>query len=118
MASSRDGMIQSGGIVAVTRSIENCPRLPSCKSSNRQGVTAAAPCSCEPCWCLLQAARDYGFVGPVTQPAKLSRSFSLFKWELVDWSAIPAVVPVWIGMVFVVAFSSSLDVAAIEIGEA
>lgn len=63
-----------------------------------------------------KAARDYGLVGPVTQPAELSWSFSLFKWDLVVWSALPGVLPVWIGMVFVVAFSSTLDVAAIEIG--
>eukprot|EP00904_Undaria_pinnatifida_P013030 jgi/Undpi1/8858/HiC_scaffold_25.g11320.m1 len=63
----------------------------------------------------MQAARDYGLIGQVTQPAELSWSFSLFKWDLVVWSALPGVLPVWIGMVFVVAFSSTLDVAAIEI---
>ncbi|CAN0389923.1 unnamed protein product, partial [Laminaria digitata] len=61
------------------------------------------------------AARDYGLVGPVTQPAELSWSFSLFKLDLIVWSALPGLLPVWIGMVFVVAFSSTLDVAAIEI---
>lgn len=64
-----------------------------------------------------QAARDFGLVGSVTEPARLSWSFSLFRWDLVDWSVFPGLVPVWVGMVFVVTFSSSLDVAAIEIGE-
>lgn len=66
---------------------------------------------------LMKDARDYGLVGSVTHPAKLSWSFSLFRWNLVNWSALPQLLPVWVGMVFVVAFSSSLDVAAIEIGK-
>eukprot|EP00752_Nemacystus_decipiens_P005603 g5071.t1 len=63
----------------------------------------------------MQTARDYGLIGPITQPAELSWSFSLFRFGLVHWSVLPALTPVWIGMIFVVAFSSSLDVAAIEI---
>lgn len=45
----------------------------------------------------LQTARDYGLIGPITQPAQLSWSFSLFRFDLVYWSALPALLPVWIG---------------------
>lgn len=64
-----------------------------------------------------QAARDYGLIGEISEPAQISSCFDLFRMELVDWSALPPLLPVWVGMVFVVVFSSSLDVAAIEIGE-
>ncbi|CAM9877180.1 unnamed protein product [Ectocarpus sp. 12 AP-2014] len=63
----------------------------------------------------MQNARDVGLIGAITQPAELSWSFSLFQFDRVHWTVLPGLVPVWIGMVFVVAFSSSLDVAAIEI---
>ncbi|OQR95113.1 Sulfate Permease (SulP) Family [Achlya hypogyna] len=40
--------------------------------------------------------------------------FELFDFSLVQWRAIPPQFFTWLGMYFVVAFSSSLDVAAIE----
>ncbi|CAM9881498.1 unnamed protein product, partial [Ectocarpus fasciculatus] len=63
----------------------------------------------------MQNARDVGLIGPISQPAELSWSFSLFRFDRVHWAVLPGLMPVWIGMIFVVAFSSSLDVAAIEI---
>ncbi|CAM9967508.1 unnamed protein product, partial [Ectocarpus sp. 12 AP-2014] len=63
----------------------------------------------------MQNARDVGLIGAITQPAELSWSFSLFRFDCVHWTVLPGLTPVWIGMIFVVAFSSSLDVAAIEI---
>ncbi|CBN78269.1 conserved unknown protein [Ectocarpus siliculosus] len=63
----------------------------------------------------MQNARDVGLIGAITQPAELSWSFSLFRFDRVHWTVLPGLMPVWIGMIFVVAFSSSLDVAAIEI---
>ncbi|CAM9434688.1 unnamed protein product, partial [Sphacelaria rigidula] len=65
----------------------------------------------------MQAARDYGLIGEISEPAQISSCFDLFRMELVDWSALPPLLPVWVGMVFVVVFSSSLDVAAIEIAD-
>lgn len=38
----------------------------------------------------------------------------MFDFGLVDWALIPHLVIQWIGLCFVVAFSSTLDVAAIE----
>ena len=45
---------------------------------------------------------------------------SLVDFSLVRWDLIGLIVPTWLGMVLVVAFASSLDVAAISIdmGEA
>ncbi|RHY22511.1 hypothetical protein DYB25_006857 [Aphanomyces astaci] len=40
--------------------------------------------------------------------------FDLFDFSLVQWHVIPNQIFTWLGMYFVVAFSSSLDVAAIE----
>ncbi|ETV92453.1 hypothetical protein H310_13328 [Aphanomyces invadans] len=40
--------------------------------------------------------------------------FDLFDFSLVQWRVIPKQIVTWLGMYFVVAFSSSLDVAAIE----
>ncbi|KAF0683474.1 Aste57867_24508 [Aphanomyces stellatus] len=40
--------------------------------------------------------------------------FHLFDFSLVQWRVIPSQIFTWLGMYFVVAFSSSLDVAAIE----
>ncbi|KAH9109121.1 hypothetical protein LEN26_005710 [Aphanomyces euteiches] len=40
--------------------------------------------------------------------------FQLFDFSLVQWRVIPNQILTWLGMYFVVAFSSSLDVAAIE----
>lgn len=45
-----------------------------------------------------QTARDYGLIGPITQPAELSWSFSLFRFGIVHWSVLPGLTPVWIGM--------------------
>lgn len=58
-----------------------------------------------------------GMVGPVSEPVSLAASYRLFRWDLVDWSAFPRVIPMWLGMVVVLPFSSGLDIAAIEIGE-
>ncbi|KAJ8603136.1 hypothetical protein CTAYLR_004589 [Chrysophaeum taylorii] len=67
----------------------------------------------------LEEARDEGWVGPKTPPAggpfapwRLYRGKS--KAAKIVWETLPRIATTWIGMVVVVAFSSSLDVAAIE----
>lgn len=62
----------------------------------------------------LAAARDYGWVGPLSTPADVTEVFSLYDFTNVEWSVLPYQLPVWAAMVVVVAFSSCLDVAAIE----
>ena len=59
-------------------------------------------------------ARQYGWLGPMTEPADSMHIFSLYDFSLVNWGVIPYQLPVWAAMVVVVAFSSCLDVAAIE----
>ncbi len=46
-------------------------------------------------------------------PSALS-VWHLFQLSKVDWSVLPSLIPTWLGMYVVVAFSSSLDVAAIQ----
>lgn len=41
-------------------------------------------------------------------------TWSLFDFRNVHWALMPTVLPTWLGMYVVVAFSSSLDVAAIQ----
>jgi SulP family sulfate permease len=63
----------------------------------------------------LDDARNDGWVDPVEKTASIAEIVSLFDFDLVHWGQIPKQVVTWLGMVFIVAFSSSLDVVAIEI---
>ncbi|KAL3664539.1 hypothetical protein V7S43_010292 [Phytophthora oleae] len=63
----------------------------------------------------LDDARENGWVDPVVKTASITDLFSLFDFSLVHWEQIPKQVVTWLGMVFIVAISSSLDVVAIEI---
>ena len=63
----------------------------------------------------LQQLRDMGWVQQ-EEPAA-DNPFAvwlLFDFSHVRWSLLPEVLPTWFGMYVVVAFSSSLDVAAIQ----
>jgi len=63
----------------------------------------------------LEEARGEGWVAPL--PEATTAFYE--SWEIIDfgnvaWGSLVPQIPHWIGMVFVVSFSSSLDVAAIE----
>jgi len=63
----------------------------------------------------LDDARDFGWVGPNSpHPGSIGGLIDLIDFNAVDWSLFPQQIPVFFSMVFVVAFSSCLDVAAIE----
>jgi len=62
----------------------------------------------------LDGARTGGWVGEVAPPVLIGDLFRLIDFELVRWDLLPKCVPTWIGMVFVVSFSSCLDIAAIS----
>ncbi|OWZ13038.1 Sulfate Permease, partial [Phytophthora megakarya] len=63
----------------------------------------------------LDEARQDGWVDPVVKTASISELVNLFDFNLVHWNQIPSQIITWLGMVFIVAISSSLDVVAIEI---
>lgn len=68
----------------------------------------------------LDQLRSAGWVGEEAPSVPVGDLFRLVDFGMVRWDLIPEVLPTWIGMVFVVSFSSCLDVAAIGIdrGEA
>ncbi|KAF4323304.1 hypothetical protein BBO99_00003346 [Phytophthora kernoviae] len=66
------------------------------------------------CGVSLDEARDYGWVAPSSDPAGFVQMFDLFDFSQMHWNQVPRQFTTWLGMTFVVAFSSCLDVAAIE----
>jgi SulP family sulfate permease len=66
----------------------------------------------------LEDARQAGWVAEEAPAAGITAVFKVFDFGRVQWSAMPAQAFQWLAMVFVVAFSSCLDVAAIEIDQA
>eukprot|EP00457_Paulinella_chromatophora_P000655 gb/GEZN01000655.1/.p1 GENE.gb/GEZN01000655.1/~~gb/GEZN01000655.1/.p1 ORF type:complete len:1196 (+),score=267.05 gb/GEZN01000655.1/:25-3612(+) len=72
----------------------------------------------------LQHMRDTGWVGQEISTPPFYEMWlqggedeqdALYQWSKVQWSLLPRQFPQWIAMYLVVAFSSSLDVAAIEL---
>ena len=62
----------------------------------------------------IEEAREYGWIAPSAPPTPFYEAWSYYDFTAVDWSVVPEQIPRWVGMFLVVAFSSSLDVAAIE----
>jgi len=60
-------------------------------------------------------ARDGGWIDPAKDPATVSELLNLFDFSQVHWEQLPKQFGTWVGMVFIVAFSSCLDIAAIEL---
>ncbi|KAE9120100.1 hypothetical protein PF010_g7626 [Phytophthora fragariae] len=60
-------------------------------------------------------ARDGGWIDPAKDPATVLELLNLFDFSQVHWGQLPKQFATWIGMVFIVAFSSCLDIAAIEL---
>ena len=60
-------------------------------------------------------ARTAGWIDPPsTNTTSFVHVFDMFQFQKVQWQAMPAQWLTWVSMTFVVSFSSSLDVAAIE----
>ncbi|KAE8902460.1 hypothetical protein PF005_g18392 [Phytophthora fragariae] len=66
------------------------------------------------CGISLDEAREFGWVSPASDPAGFVQMFELFDFSQMYWNQVPRQFTTWLGMTFVVAFSSCLDVAAIE----
>jgi SulP family sulfate permease len=63
----------------------------------------------------LQDARDHGWVSPLpAAPQSLRDIYGYYDFSAVSFRYLTAQLPTWVAMYFVVAFSSSLDVAAVE----
>lgn len=62
----------------------------------------------------IENAREMGWVYELSPSEPFYMSWKLYDISLVDWSALPRQFVRWFAMLLVVAFSSSLDVAAIE----
>mmetsp|Transcript_1553 Transcript_1553/g.2962 ORF Transcript_1553/g.2962 Transcript_1553/m.2962 type:complete len:203 (+) Transcript_1553:1866-2474(+) len=63
----------------------------------------------------LDDARDGGWLSQAEPAPVWYQTWAYLKFNRVVWSALPPQIPTLIGMIFVVALSSSLDVAAIEL---
>ncbi|GMF50884.1 unnamed protein product [Phytophthora fragariaefolia] len=63
----------------------------------------------------LEEARKDGWIDPLEKSASITDIVDLYDSSLVHWGQIPRQILTWLGMVFIVALSSSLDVVAIEI---
>lgn len=59
----------------------------------------------------LAAAREFGWLGKLTEPADCVSVFKLYSFSQVQWEVLPYQLPVWLAMTIVVAFSSCLDVS-------
>ncbi|ETI33831.1 hypothetical protein F443_19529 [Phytophthora nicotianae P1569] len=60
-------------------------------------------------------ARDGGWIDPATEPATVTDLINLFDFSQMHWNELPKQFGTWVGMVFIVAFGSCLDIAAIEL---
>ena len=63
----------------------------------------------------VKQATTNGWIRPTDAPPSWYHTWDYMKFEKVVWSAFPPQVLTLVGMIFVVALSSSLDVAAIEL---
>lgn len=64
----------------------------------------------------IEMARQDGWLGPHSNKIPAKDVFNMIHLDKVRWDMIPDILPTWVGMVFVVTFSSCLDVAAISMG--
>ena len=63
----------------------------------------------------LAESRAAGWVSPLAASAAVTDVLALFDLSIVRWDVMPSQIPRWAAMTVIVAFSSCLDVAAVEI---
>lgn len=98
------------GIFLVTRRVQHALTLPGCMLL----AVAVFFAALAGLGYSLADARRLGWVAPALAPSPFYEAWSLFDFRVVAWGVLPDIIPTWLALVLVVAFSSSLDVAAIE----
>lgn len=63
----------------------------------------------------VEEATKMGWIRSMERPPSWYHTWDYFRFDKVVWSVFPRLIPTLLGMIFVVALSSSLDVAAIEL---
>ena len=63
----------------------------------------------------VEEATRMGWIRSMERPPPWYHTWDFFRFDKVVWSVFPRLVPTLLGMIFIVALSSSLDVAAIEL---
>ncbi len=63
----------------------------------------------------VEEATRMGWIRSMERPPSWYHTWDYFRFDKVVWSVFPRLFPTLLGMIFVVALSSSLDVAAIEL---
>lgn len=64
----------------------------------------------------MESARNQGWVNPLSEPIEFYKSWEMITFDRVHWTVMLTQIPTWIGMFLVIAFASSLDIAAIIMG--
>ena len=64
-------------------------------------------------------AHYFPFVPDAAPPVPVTELFSLVDFSLVRWDLVRSILPMWVGLAFVVSFGSCLDITAIfvDMGE-
>lgn len=63
----------------------------------------------------IEEATELGWIRSMESPPPWYHTWDYFRFDKIVWSVLPRLIPTLLGMIFVVALSSSLDVAAIEL---
>eukprot|EP01038_Epipyxis_sp_PR26KG_P008476 gene8476-11458_t len=104
------GVVAGGGMYVLLRTVKSPFVLPVCMIL----VLVIFYCVLLVTNTSLEQARNYGWISPLSPSVAFYSSWLLFDVRLVEWSLLPRQIFRLLGMFLVVAFSSSLDVAAIE----
>jgi len=104
------GIICGVGILVLARKIRHMATLPVCMFSIILIFYIVMYCTGHS----IGSMREYGWFDEESAPVPFQAAWKYISFGQVNWSSVVTIFPLWVAMVLVVAFSSSLDVAAIE----
>ncbi|EDQ92088.1 uncharacterized protein MONBRDRAFT_22902 [Monosiga brevicollis MX1] len=107
------GLLLGIGLIFVTNRFRHFAVLPCCLLAIPvifHIILAASGTSLDEA----RVAFGEGWLAPSTGSTKFWEVWEHYQFGKVHWGVVPKLIPTWIAMYFVVAFSSSLDVAAIQ----